>query len=156
MNAPLVIPDEVGGQHRRLVVAAALVDSLECPTKMLAARRTHPDYAAGKYEFPGGKVEECEQPAEALLRELREELGIEVELGPEIPGPDHLSGHDGWFITDRHIMRVWLARLVSGVPVPRVDHDHVRWLTASTVMSVDWLEGDLPIVRELARRLFQG
>src|SRR5699024_11350553 len=75
----------------RLVVAGAIVDDLHRPTELLAARRSAPKSLAGQWEFAGGKVEPGEAPEVALHRELREELGVGVLLGAEIPsaaGPE--------------------------------------------------------------------
>jgi 8-oxo-dGTP diphosphatase len=131
---------------RRLVVAAAIMDDLERPTRLLAARRSRPAEVAGRWEFPGGKVDAGETPVEALHRELLEELGITVELGDELPGPD-----DGaWIITDRHVMRLWFARLTAGEPIPLVEHDELRWLELGELFDVDWLDGDVRIVEALA------
>ncbi|WP_402463946.1 (deoxy)nucleoside triphosphate pyrophosphohydrolase [Isoptericola aurantiacus] len=131
---------------RRLVVAAAIVDSLERPGRLLAARRSRPAPIAGRWEFPGGKAEPGEAPAEALHRELDEELGVAVTLGHELAGPD-----DGaWIITDRHVLRLWFATLRTGEPRPLVEHDELRWLDAATLWDVDWLDGDVRIVEELA------
>lgn len=131
---------------RRLVVAAAIVDSLERPTRLLAARRSRPAAIAGRWEFPGGKAEPGEEPHAALHRELLEELGVTVTLGTEISGPD-----DGaWIITDRHVMRLWFATLADGEPAPLVEHDQLRWLVPATLWDVDWLDGDVRIVETLA------
>ncbi|MBO0608204.1 (deoxy)nucleoside triphosphate pyrophosphohydrolase [Myceligenerans salitolerans] len=128
-----------------LVVAAALVDDLDRPARLLAARRTRPEALAGRWEFPGGKVDPGESPPEALHRELREELGVAVRLGREVVGPD-----DGcWPLTDRYRMRLWLGRITEGRPEPLEDHDVLRWLTRAELGDVDWIEGDLPIVAAL-------
>ncbi|MFD6091060.1 (deoxy)nucleoside triphosphate pyrophosphohydrolase [Oerskovia sp. NPDC060338] len=131
---------------RRLVVAAAVVDDLATPRLLLAARRSRPIELAGRWEFPGGKVDPGETPVEGLHRELREELGVQVELGAELLGPDD----GGWIITDRHVMRLWLARVVAGEPEPLVEHDALRWLPAGEWASVDWLDGDVRIVAALS------
>lgn len=70
------------------VVAAAIVDSLVEPTLLLAAARAYPPRLAGKFELPGGKVEDTEDPLSALVREIREELGTELTLGPMVAPPD--------------------------------------------------------------------
>jgi 8-oxo-dGTP diphosphatase len=131
---------------RRLVVAAAIVDSLEQPARMLAARRSRPAEIAGRWEFPGGKAEPGEEPHDALHRELGEELGVTVTLGAELLGPDD----GGWIITERHVLRLWFATLAAGEPEPLVEHDELRWLDASTLWDVDWLDGDVRIVEALA------
>jgi 8-oxo-dGTP diphosphatase len=130
---------------RRLVVAAAIVDDLDRPARLLAARRSRPAHLAGRWEFPGGKVDPGEAPVEALHRELREELGVRVELGDELPGPDD----GGWIITDRHVLRLWFATVTEGVQEPLVEHDDLRWLGRDGLLDVDWLDGDVRIVEEL-------
>jgi 8-oxo-dGTP diphosphatase len=131
------------------VVAAAIVDDLDHPTRLLAARRSAPAALAGRWEFPGGKVEPGEEHLAALHRELDEELGVTVAVGDELPGP-----HDGgWAITSKHRMRVWFARLQDGAPEPLEDHDELRWLTAAELDDVPWLDGDVQIVTALAEHL---
>jgi 8-oxo-dGTP diphosphatase len=115
---------------------------------LLAGRRSRPIELAGRWEFPGGKVDEGETPFEALHRELAEELGVKAELADEIVGPD-----DGaWPITDRHVMRLWLARVVEGEPAPIEVHDALRWLPRGQWFDVPWLDGDVPIVEALVAR----
>ncbi|MCV2392747.1 NUDIX domain-containing protein [Actinotalea sp. M2MS4P-6] len=131
-----------------LVVAAALVDDLSRPRRLLAARRTRPAAVAGRWELPGGKVEPGETPVEALHREVREELGVRVALGVELPGPAGGS----WPITERHVMRVWAAELVEGEPRPLETHDELRWLEHPDWHGVAWLDGDVALIGALLAR----
>jgi len=128
-----------------LVVAAAIVDDLELPRVLLAARRRTPASLAGRWEFPGGKVDPGETPHEALHRELHEELGVRVRLGSEVVGPA-----DGvWTLTPTYVMRLWMATIVAGTPHPLAEHDELRWLLPGTWYTVPWLDADLPILHAL-------
>ena len=129
-----------------LVVGAAIVDDLTRPTTLLSGRRTEPAELAGGWELPGGKVEPGERPQDALLREIREELGVEIELGAQVAGP--LAG--AWPLGDRYVMQVWLARITVGEPRPLQDHDTLRVLTAAELYAVSWLRADLPIIAAVA------
>ncbi|SDK93926.1 (deoxy)nucleoside triphosphate pyrophosphohydrolase [Streptomyces indicus] len=127
--------------ERIVVVGAALWHE----GRMLAARRSAPPELAGRWELPGGKVEEGERPEEALVRELREELGIEAEAVERIPGEWPL-GRPGY------VLQVWSAKLLRGEPAPLEDHDALRWLGPGELDAVDWLDQDRPAVLEAARR----
>jgi 8-oxo-dGTP diphosphatase len=130
----------------RRVVGAAIVDDLDRPTTVLSARRTQPEQLAGGWELPGGKVDSGEDPLDALHREIREELGVSIELGAVVEGP--LPG--GWPLGDRYLMQVWLARITAGQPRPLEDHDDLRVLTKAELYSVSWLPADLPIIAAVA------
>ena len=134
------------------VVAAAIVDDVAAPTRLLAARRRRPRGLAGRWEFPGGKVDPGETPVAALHRELAEELGVTVTLGEEVPGPD-VGG--GWRISDRHVMRLWPAVVATGEPRPLVEHDDLRWLEVGAWFDVPWLDADVPIVHALVEHWAQ-
>ena len=132
-----------------LVVAAAIVDRLDDPRALLAARRSVPASLAGRWELPGGKVEPGETPLDALHREIEEELGVRLRLGAERLGPD-----DGaWRLAEPYTMRVWLAEVADGVPEPRTAHDQLAWLAAGEWLSVLWLDSDVRIVRALEAAL---
>jgi 8-oxo-dGTP diphosphatase len=129
----------------RLVVGAILVDSLTHPTKVLAARRSRPADLAGTWEFPGGKVETGETPQEALVRELREELGVEISVGDELGGPRPIS--------DDLELRLYLSQITSGELTPGETHDAVRWLARNALTTVDWLPADEQAVAALRRAM---
>ena len=119
-----------------VVVGAAIVRD----GRVLAARRTSPPEAAGRWELPGGKVEPGESPDEALVREVAEELGCTVEVTAWLPGSVGIGG--------RHKLTVAVCALVAGEPDPR-EHDEIRWLAADELGQVDWLEPDRPFLARL-------
>ena len=137
---------DTGEQLPVQVVGAAIVDDLTRPTTLLSGRRSVPASLAGSWELPGGKVEPGERPQDGLRREVREELGVEVELGARVEGP--LGG--AWQLGNPYVMQVWLARVICGDPSPLQDHDQLRVLTRAELYEVSWLPGDLPIIAALA------
>lgn len=118
------------------VVGAAIVRD----AMVLAARRTSPAEVAGRWEFPGGKVEPGESPEAALIREVAEELGCTISVTDWLPGEVPIG--------ERHVLTVALARVDAGEPVPH-EHDAVRWLRPDELDDVDWLDADLPFVPSL-------
>ncbi len=151
-----------------LVVAGALTDSLDMPRLLLAARRTEPAWARGLWEFAGGKVEQGETVVEGLRRELLEELGVEVNVGDELDGPDvsAVTGDRVWEIRApgsvpgpgaapapmRFVMRIFWCDLAQGSPQPEPleDHDQLTWLEpGSWREGVRWLPADERVVAAL-------
>ncbi|NYE18735.1 (deoxy)nucleoside triphosphate pyrophosphohydrolase [Microbacterium immunditiarum] len=121
-------------------VVAAVV---ERDGAFLACRRAAGRAAAGKWEFPGGKVEASESPADALVREIREELGVSIEVAGELVVVE--PGRDGG------IRLICLhARLEGPPPVASTDHDELRWVARDELAALDWAEPDVPAVRLLA------
>jgi 8-oxo-dGTP diphosphatase len=118
------------------VVGAALVRD----GRVLAARRTAPAATAGRWEFPGGKVEDGESPEAALVREIAEELGVLIVVRRWLAGAVPIGS--------TRELTVALADVVDGDPAP-VEHDRVRWLSTDELDDVDWLEPDRPFLREL-------
>lgn len=112
-----------------IVVAGAVIDG----DKLLIAQRSKPAELAGQWELPGGKVAEGESEPLALARELREELGIEVEVDTRI-GEDVVVGN--------LVLRAYRARLHDGgIPHPH-EHLALRWVTADELDTVEWVAAD--------------
>lgn len=128
-------------QIRILEVVAAVIEH----EGMILACRRRPDKAAGgKWEFPGGKLEQDETHGEALVREIQEELGILIEVTEPLRVDDTVVG-------DLVIRLTCLrARLLGAVPTKSLDHDELRWISPDDLTGLDWAAPDLPAVAELA------
>lgn len=126
-------------RHVTVVVAAAI----EREGRYLAARRTRPKDVAGHWEFPGGKVEPGETEELALIREIKEELGVTIAVGARIPGE--------WPLHSGLVLHLYAATLHSGDPQPHDDHDAIRWVAPEDFDSVDWQASDVDAVHSLRK-----
>ena len=122
------------------VVAALILDA----EKLLVCQRTRHQTMPLKWEFPGGKIEDGEQPRDALRRELEEELGIQAAVGDEVSRIVHEYPNGGSVE-----LRFFSVRQYSGELENRIFRD-VRWAARAELPSFDFLEADLGLVRELA------
>lgn len=113
-------------------------------SRLLIAKRHSKDPLAGKWEFPGGKIEPGETPEECLVREIREELRVEVEIGSFYD--DNVYGSKDQTI---HLLFYW-AKVINGEVTPIV-HDDVKWITIKELASFDYAPADMPIVKRLER-----
>ena len=134
----------------RPVVAAAIVDSLEHPTVLLACSRAYPQELRGQFELPGGKIEEGEDAVAALEREIAEELGARLRVGERV-APE---GGLWWPILGGRVMGVWLAEVAAGSPAPRAGASHLeaRWVPLADLAALPWIVADLPIVEAVVAR----
>lgn len=124
----------------REVVAAAIV----ADGRLLLAQRRTPAELAGLWELPGGKVDPGESPAQALRRELREELDVDVmagsRIGVDVPLPGGL------------VLRAYLATIESGRP-RAIEHSALQWVTATELAEVDLVHNDRVWLPDLLVRL---
>ena len=140
-----------GEQHvkaaksRKVIVAAAIITE----GRVLACERSAPPEVAGRWEFPGGKVEPGETDEQALARECVEELGVRVAVGDRI-GPDVPLAHG------RAVLRVFAVTLLDGDTPRALEHTAMRWLSADELDTVHWLPADKPIVAALPPLLAVG
>ena len=124
-----------------LVAACALVD---VDGRVLIAQRPEGKALAGLWEFPGGKVEPGETPEHALIRELREELGIEVAAACLAPFVFASHGYDSFHL----LMPLYLCRRWEGAPTAR-EHAALKWVKPTGLREYPMPPADEPLVAYL-------
>ena len=121
-----------------IVVAAALIDG---DGRVLVQQRRPDRSMAGLWEFPGGKLEQGETPEAALIRELREELGIDTEaacLAPAAFASERLE--------ERHmLLLLYVCRKWRGIPTP-LDASALRWVAPLGLHALDMPPADRPLI----------
>jgi 8-oxo-dGTP diphosphatase len=133
----------------RTVVAAVIIHN----GQILACQRRHDSAFALKWEFPGGKVEPDESPRDALARELREELNLEVQIGPEIYRTRHRYPELP-FELELLFFSVALSPAAIAA-ISNLNFEQITWLTPAKLPSVDFLPADLELIRLLATNQIQ-
>ncbi|MEU0497860.1 (deoxy)nucleoside triphosphate pyrophosphohydrolase [Mycobacterium sp. NPDC006124] len=124
----------------QIVVAGAVIVG----ATLLVAQRDRPPHLAGLWELPGGKAMPGETDAEALARELDEELGVAVSVGARL-SPEVSLG-------ETTTLRAYLVTPTGGTATPR-DHRALRWVTAEELDAVEWVPADRAWLPELAAAL---
>ena len=125
------------------VVAAVICDNYDNKKKIFATQRGYGEYKDG-WEFPGGKIEKGETPEEALVREIKEELGAEISVHDLIDIVDydyetfHLHMHCFW------------ATVASG-ELKLLEHEAAKWLGFDELNTVDWLPADLELIDKIKK-----
>lgn len=121
------------------VVAAVIKDG----DKILATKRGYGDFL-GMWEFPGGKIEENETREGTLIREIKEELDADIEVGEFITtvNYDYPKFH--------LIMHCYLCNLKER-KITLVEHSDAKWLEYDELSSVDWLPADIEVVEKLKK-----
>jgi 8-oxo-dGTP diphosphatase len=128
--------------HRVVLVAAvALIDA---DGRVLLAQRPEGKAMAGLWEFPGGKVDRGETPEAALIRELAEELGIDVAASCLAPFTFASHGYPDFHL----LMPLYVCRKWSGIPMPR-EGQRLRWVRAAQLADYPMPPADTPLVAML-------
>lgn len=120
------------------VVGAAIIQGNE----ILAMQRGEQMTLPGMWEFPGGKIEAGETEQEALIREIKEELNVEIKIRDYI----NEASYDYDFGTV--ILKVYTAEIVAG-QILMEEHSDGKWLTADELMTIDWAPVDIPAAEAL-------
>ena len=119
------------------VVAAVIKDG----DKIFATERGYGDLKGG-WEFPGGKIEEGETPQEALIREIKEELDVDIEV-------HELIGTVEYDYPKFHLsMDCFWCEIIKGELVLK-EHQAARWLTKENINDVEWLPADIELVNKI-------
>jgi 8-oxo-dGTP diphosphatase len=129
------------GKPLLLVVACALVDA---DGRVLIAQRPQGKQLAGLWEFPGGKLEPGESPEEALVRELREELGIETKVACLAPLTFASHSYESFHL----LMPLFVCRRFEGTPVA-LEHQAIKWVKPVRLRDYPMPAADLPLIAHL-------
>lgn len=121
-----------------LVTAVALIDA---DGRILLAQRPEGKSLAGLWEFPGGKVESGETPEAALIRELREELGIETKESCLAPLTFASHSYDDFHL----LMPLFVCRRWQGIPAPR-EGQTLAWVRAADLRNYPMPPADIPLI----------
>jgi|SRR5699024_7592791 len=114
--------------------------------KILCAQRGPTKTLPGKWEFPGGKIEQDETLQEALKREIQEELTCTIEVGKQITRTIHTYEFGKVDLT------TFYGKIVSGTPVP-TEHPHLEWRSPHELLELDWAPADIPAVERVREDL---
>jgi 8-oxo-dGTP diphosphatase len=138
---PTTVPDGLAAKPILLVAAVALVDA---DSRVLIAQRPKGKHLEGLWEFPGGKLRDGETPEAALIRELNEELGIDVE--DSCLAPISFASHA---YEDFHLlMPLYVCRIWNGTPRPR-EGQNLKWVKPARLRDYPMPPADTPLVAAL-------
>lgn len=125
----------------RVVAAVIRAVNEKGQTVIFATQRGYGDLKGG-WEFPGGKIEAGETPQEALIREIKEELEVEINVGALLDTVEYE------YPTFHLSMDCFWAEIISGDMVLR-EHEAAKWLTKEELDSVEWLPADVELVEKI-------
>ena len=128
------------------VVAAVICDSFDYKTKIFSTARGYGDFK-GQWEFPGGKIEIGETPQEALSREIREELDVDINVGELIDTIEYD------YPTFRLRMDCFWCVVVNGEIILK-EAEAAKWLHKEELYSVQWLPADIMLIGKINEGLY--
>ena len=114
--------------------------------KIFATQRGYGDFKDG-WEFPGGKVEQGESPEQAIIREIKEELGAAIKVTGFLTTVEHD------YPTFHLSMDCFWAELKEGSSVELLEHEAAKWLSLNSLDEVDWLPADIKVVEAIKNSL---
>lgn len=127
------------------VVAAVICDSLKNTTKIFATAKGYGEFK-GRWEFPGGKVEDGETSQQALIREIQEELEVKIKVGELIDTIEYD------YPTFHLSMDCFLCAVEDGKIILK-EAEAAKWLGKNDLYSVDWLPADIELIEKLKNSL---
>lgn len=113
--------------------------------KVFATQRGYGEFKDG-WEFPGGKVEPGESPEDALRREIREELEVDINVGDLIETIEY--DYPAFHLS----MKCFACTIAGGSP-HLLEHEAAKWLTSMQLASVDWLPADVTLIPKIEKML---
>ena len=128
------------------VVAAVICDSLKEKKRIFATAKGYGEFK-GQWEFPGGKVEVGETPKQALVREIKEELEIDIKVGDLI---DTIK-YD--YPTFHLSMDCFWCEIIQG-ELKLVEAEAARWLTKEELYDVQWLPADISLIAKIEKLMY--
>ena len=123
-------------ERKRIKVVAAIICKGD---KIFATQRGYGDFKDG-WEFPGGKVEPGEKPEDAIVREIKEELGADIRVTGFLTTVEH--DYPQFHLS----MDCFWAELKDGSEMTLLEHEATKWLALDELDSVDWLPADVKVV----------
>ena len=125
---------------KKIEVVAAVI---QYKGKILAVQRgpAKYDYISEKWEFPGGKLELNELPEDALIREIKEELNVSINILESLPISDYS------YVPEKVIRLIPFKCVIQNNEIPvAAEHAELRWVKKEDLLNLNWAEADVPIV----------
>ena len=128
-----------------LLVACAIIQDSQ--NKVIVCQRSASMHLPLKWEFPGGKIEENETPEECLIREIKEELNIDIRIIEQLMVNDH-------HYEDKSIRLIpFICRHLRG-DVTLKEHADYKYLDNEYLLNLDWAEADIPVLKEYLTKVY--